>query len=254
MLLAGASAGEVAFSAKPQAAKVGDKVKISFAVSAATDVEVAVLDAKGEVVRHLAAGALEAKNPPPEPLKVGLAQEIVWDGQDDFGKAAAGGPFKVRVRAGIGVKFGQLIGADPYNFGTLDGLSADGDGNLYIVGCSDGSNQMNMCLRVFDAEGRYLREILPFPADLAADSMKDVARWDAERKAFCPRNLRSLNPDFYGQPGGYWGNPPLKLLSVSQKSGVILTDGSKLCTLETSGAVRGSSFVSRQLGGVPPPF
>jgi len=250
MLLAGASAGEAAFSAKPLADKVGEKVRISFTVSAPTDVEVAVLNAKGDVVRHLAAGMLGAKNAPPEPLKAGLAQEIVWDGQDDFGKAAAGGPFRVRVRTGMGVKFGRLIGADPYNFGTLDGLSADEDGNLYIVGCSDGSNQMNMCLRVFDAEGRYLREIIPFPADLAADSMKDVARWDAERKAFCPRNLRSLNPDFYGQPGGYWGNPPLKLLSASRKNGVVLTDGGKLYTLETSGAVRGASLVSRQLGGV----
>jgi len=248
--LAGASAGEIAFSAKPQVQKAGDKVTINFTVAAPTDVEVAVLNAKGEVVRHLAAGVLGAKNAPPEPLQAALAQKLVWDGQDDFGKAAAGGPFKVRVRAGMDVKFGRLIGADPYNFGAIDSMATDEDGNIFIMGCQEEQNQMNMTLRVFDPNGRYLREIMPFPANLPPDAMKDVARWDAERKTFSPRNLRSLNPDFYGQPGGYWGNPPLRLLSVSSKNGVILTDSAKLCTLETSGAVRGQNLVSRALGGV----
>ena len=113
VLAAAASAGEVSFSARPSAAKDGDKVKIGFAVSAPTDVEVAVLDSAGKAVRHLAAGVLGGAKPPPEPLKAGLSQAIEWDGRDDFGKPAAGGPFKFRVRAGTGVKFGQFIGADP---------------------------------------------------------------------------------------------------------------------------------------------
>jgi hypothetical protein len=58
-----ARAGEVSFSAKPSVAKDGDKVKISFAVSAATDVEVAVLAADGKMVRHLAAGVLGGPQP-----------------------------------------------------------------------------------------------------------------------------------------------------------------------------------------------
>ncbi len=53
-----ALAGEAAFSAKPAATKDGDKVKISFTVSAPTDVEVAVLDPQGKVIRHLVAGVL----------------------------------------------------------------------------------------------------------------------------------------------------------------------------------------------------
>ena len=80
-----APAGDVTFSAKPAATKAGDGLKIVFTVSAPTDVEVAVLSADGKVVRHLAAGVLGAKNPPPEPLKAGLSPEIVWDGRDDFG-------------------------------------------------------------------------------------------------------------------------------------------------------------------------
>ncbi|MHC4914788.1 MAG: hypothetical protein ACYTGB_04790, partial [Planctomycetota bacterium] len=47
---------EAKFAAEPTASKAGGKVTISFATSAATDVEVAILDAKGRVVRHLAAG------------------------------------------------------------------------------------------------------------------------------------------------------------------------------------------------------
>ena len=48
---AAASAGEVTFSAKPSAAKAGDKLKISFTISAPTDVEVAVLDSAGKFLR-----------------------------------------------------------------------------------------------------------------------------------------------------------------------------------------------------------
>ena len=98
-----ALAGEISFSAKPTAARDGDKVKITFTVSAPTDVEVAVLDPAGKVVRHLAAGVLGAKNPPPEPLVAGLAQSLVWDGKDDAGKPPPATihspPFKVCVRA-----------------------------------------------------------------------------------------------------------------------------------------------------------
>jgi len=77
-----------------------------------------VVDAKGGVVRHLAAGVLGGENPPPAPLKKGLSQSVEWNGKDDFGRKASGGPFKLRVRAGQGVKFGRFIGEDPCNFGS----------------------------------------------------------------------------------------------------------------------------------------
>jgi sugar lactone lactonase YvrE len=238
----------VGFTAKPTATRRRDTVKIAFAVSAQTDVEVAVLDSRGRVVRHLAAGMLGGAKNPPEPLGPGLRQALEWDGTDDFGEKARGGPFTVRVRAGTGVRFGRLIGAEPNNFGTVEGVAGDEDGNIYLIGSRGGSNQMAMCLRVFDSKGRYLREILPFPADLPPGSMKEVARWDARARSFRPRNLRNLNPDFYGQPGRYWANPALTLVGVSKKSGVVLSDGSKLCILELNGAVRGKRFAGRRLG------
>jgi hypothetical protein len=246
-LLAAASTawgGEASFSTKPTAAKDGDKVKIGFAVSAPTDVEAAMLAVDGKVVRHLAAGVLGGTKPPPEPLKAGLAQELVWDGKDDFGKPAAGGPFKVRVRAGLGVKFARFIGEDPYNFGAIDGIVADEDGSIYVKGFAGASNQSAMCIRAFDATGKYLREILPFPADLPVDAMKDVARWDDERKTFFPRNLKNLTPEFYG--GGRAGN--LTMVCASKKNGVVLTDGRGLHIIDTNGAVRGASLTSKDLG------
>jgi hypothetical protein len=46
---------DIKFASAPAASKSGNSNRISFAVSAPTDVEVAVLAADGKVVRHLAA-------------------------------------------------------------------------------------------------------------------------------------------------------------------------------------------------------
>lgn len=98
------AAGEVSFTTKPSVTQSGDRVTIAFTVSAPTDVEVAVLDADGKVVRHLAAGVLGGKTPPPPPLRAGLSQTLDWDGKDDLGKPAADlAALTVRVRAGMSV-------------------------------------------------------------------------------------------------------------------------------------------------------
>ena len=75
---------QVSFTTKPSVVKADGKTTITFAVSAATDVEVAVLDGKGRIIRHLAAGMLGANAP--APLKPNsLKQELTWDGADDLG-------------------------------------------------------------------------------------------------------------------------------------------------------------------------
>jgi len=113
------------FTQKPTARKVEGEVRIAFTISEGTDVEVAILDAKGKVIRHLAAGVLGGKTAPPAPLKAGFSQSIEWDGKDDYGEQAAqGGPpaaakplgeagFSVRVRVGMGVKLERIVGGDP---------------------------------------------------------------------------------------------------------------------------------------------
>ena len=241
----GAGAG---FAAKPAVTKTATGLRIAFAVTAPTDVEVAVLAADGTVIRHLAAGVLGGANPPPEPLKPGLSQSLEWDGTDDFVKPATGGPFKARVRVGTGVKLGRFIGGDPYAFGALCGVAADEEGNVYIMGFGGEANQGHMVVRVFDPEGRYLREILPFPADLPPDAMKDLAQWDPEARAFRPRNLRNLNPDFYGQPGSAnTGHSYLSLVSASKRDGLIFTNGTAIFRIDAGGAVPGDAFAAGDL-------
>jgi hypothetical protein len=231
------------WAAAPTVTREGDMIKIAFAVAAPTDVEVAVLGEAGKVVRHLAAGVLGGTTPPPAPLKAGLAQALEWDGRDDFGKAPPAGPFKVRVRAGSVFQFGRFIGEDPANLGAIDSIAADEAGNLYVMGYGGDANQAHMVLRVFDAEGRYLREVMPFPANLSQAAMKDVARWDEERAAFIPQQLKNLNPDFYsGERHGC-----LHLVSASGTEGVLLTDGGRVAKLDRQGAVAEAKFGSLAL-------
>jgi DNA-binding beta-propeller fold protein YncE len=200
-----ARGGEVSFSAKPAAAKDGDKVKISFTLSAPADVEVAVLGADGKVVRSLAAGVLGGPKPPPEPLKPGLAQELVWDGKGDWNLPAGAGPFKVRVRAGMGAKFGRTVGDSPYNFYEMycGGMAVDpANGDLYYL-ARRGRDANLFCLRVYDRTGKHLREIMPYPASIDAKSREaygSLAVPGSETPA--PLNRVSLWPVFYPMASG----------------------------------------------------
>lgn len=233
------SAQEVAFSQPPKAVNAGSSTTITFAVGGKTDVEVAVLNAKGDVVRHLAAGVLGGEKAPPEPLKAGLSQSLSWDGKDDFGKPATGGPYKVRVRAGSQFKFGRFIGEDPYTFGSVDGLASDEDGSLYVSSYAGTHNQGARTVRVYDGQGRYLREVAPFPASLPPDAMKNVARWDAAEKVWRPTNYSCLNPDFYGSPSA-------SLVSASKSSGIFFADRNDVYALNADGSVKGAAFGTKQ--------
>ena len=205
------------FTKKPAAVRQDGKVRIDFAVERPTDVEVAVLDAKGQVVRHLAGGVLGGEIAPPAPLKPGLSQGLDWDLKDDFGRPAAGGPFTVRVRAGLGVRLGRTIGDDPYCFGVISSLTTDEAGRLYVMSLGGNTNQNYDTLRVFTPEGAYIRTVIPFPADLAPEAAEGFARWDAEARAFRPTNRSNLNPAF-----APWG-AGARIVSASPEAGILLT-------------------------------
>ena len=232
-------AGEIAFVAAPAAVKNGDGIAITFTVSGRTDVEAAVLNSKDEVVRHLAAGVLGAEKPPPEPLQAGLNQTLNWDGKDDFGKSAQGGPFKVRVRAGTQFKFGRFIGEDPYTFGNVDGIACDEEGNVYIDGNGGTHNQAVRTVRKYDSQGRYQKEILPFPPDLPSGAMKEVASYDNAAERWMPRSVSCLNPEFYAS-GDY------RLAAASLKSGILFSSDQDVMRLMPSGAVAGEHFALGQ--------
>ncbi len=222
------SADDVRFTTPPTARTMGEKVEVSFAVSGPTDVEVAVLNADGTVVRHLAAGVLGGEGPPPAPLAPGLNQHLVWDGKDDFGRQAAGPPFSVRVRAGLGVKFGRLIGGDPCILGGITSIATDARGNLYVMSSVGETNQNFDTLRVYAPDGGYLRTIIPFPANLSADEVTQFARWDEQAGCFRPINRSQVNPCLLP-----WGSGA-RVVGATDKE-VVLTHGTRVYRLNVDG-------------------
>ncbi len=219
------------FAAGPVVKSQGGAVTVSFAVAAKTDVEVAVLNAGGRVVRHLAAGVLGGAKAPPEPLKPGLKQSLVWDGKDDGGKKAEGGPFSIRVRAGTAGKFGRVIG-QPGRIGDATyGLSTDEKGNLYVASGGVYASTPVLTIKVFDRKGRYVRTALPMPAGLKPD---DVAEFGKAREIdghLTPDNFGQLVP--YVQPGGVTA-----FIGNTIRDGVLwlVNTGGRICRIRTDGS------------------
>ena len=174
-----ARAGDVTFAVKPNVTKAGDGAKIAFTVSASTDVDVAVLDATNHVVRHLAAGMLDGTTTPPAPLKPGLAQEIVWDGKDDSGvqprpTTLGPGPLSVRVRLGLGATLNRFIPSAPDQLSPPTAIGVGPNGDVYVL--VNRYKPGGVSIFVLDRQGKYLRTILPSPANLKADQVKGLER------------------------------------------------------------------------------
>ncbi|QDU25520.1 SMP-30/Gluconolaconase/LRE-like region [Anatilimnocola aggregata] len=203
------SAKEATFVSSPKVAREAAGVRIAFEVSAATDVEVAILDRKSKVVRHLAAGVLGGKNPPPVPLQPGLQQSLLWDGKDDDGRPVEGNDFQVRLRAGMRVSFGKLIGGSPYTGSVsmmpyrapVNGLVTDEQGNLLVllmsdVGSHGNSGRWPWQLRKFDSAGNYQRTLLPYPPSTKPAQASGYTLLQTDDQRFLPANQSSLYPVF----------------------------------------------------------
>jgi sugar lactone lactonase YvrE len=165
------------FVTPPAVESAATGVKISFAVSAPTDVEVAILDAKGTVVRHLAAGLL-GKHAPAPFAKDSLSQAVTWDRKDDAGKDAAGGPFQARVRAGATPQVDQIAGRDPLGMEGICALAVGKDGDLYAL--SSESYRGGTDLRVFNRDGKYLRTIMPYPSSVPKERLAAIGQLEIE--------------------------------------------------------------------------
>jgi len=170
-----APGGEAAptFAKKPTVKREGETVRIEFTASAPTDCAVAILDAKGKVVRRLVAGVLGSN--PPAPLKAdSLSQSIAWDMRDDAGKPAQGGPFKAWVALGLTARFDRLLGYRPATLGKVAGLAVGTGGELLVIntiGHMHGGHDTTVC-QVFDRQGKYLRTIMPYPAGIFPEKVK----------------------------------------------------------------------------------
>ena len=203
------SADHPVFAVQPSASRSDGNVAVSFALKQPTDVEVTILDSDGRAVRHLAAGVLGGRHAPPPPLVPGPDQKLVWDGRDDGGRNAKGGPFQVRVRAGMNVRFGRMIGGSPYTGSVVvmpyrapvNGLAVDGDGNLYVkmmssVGSHGNSGMWPWHLRQFDRNGSYIRTVLPYPPSTRPAAAHGVELISGGNWGFTPANQNSLYPVF----------------------------------------------------------
>jgi hypothetical protein len=211
---AAATAGEVPFAVKPVVTKEGAGARVAFAVSAPTDVEVAVLDAGGRVVRHLAAGMLGGTNAPPAPLQMGLAQSLTWDGRDDGGQPPPSTthhpPFSIRLRIGLQAKLDGILAEKPAWIGDLSGMAVGPNSELYVYSSVEFSHRgHSRCLQVFSRDGKYLRTIMPPPANLPKEKLLAFNTTVEDRRnvmlnppgnAFYPRNYFGTWPEFY--PGG----------------------------------------------------
>jgi hypothetical protein len=157
-----AIAEEWAFTKKPVATKVGDKVKIEFTVSRETDVAVFIEDTQGRIVRHLVAGVLGEN--PPTPLKPGLAQTIEWDGKADYGKLGGDGPFQVRVALGLRAKYDRVLSGRPLSFAGETSLGVAPDGTVYVRHHSQDAVYRHAQIVVLNRDGSYRRTLMPFPS------------------------------------------------------------------------------------------
>src|SRR5262245_33530558 len=149
------------FSRRPQVSRKGDRVEIAFATKAGCDVTIAIEDAQGKIVRHLASGVLGPNAPEPF-QKNSLTQSVVWDGKNDQGEYIDDkDSHTVRVSLGLKPMFEKNLYWDPkkrISHGAPQICAAEE--GVYVY---EGHGVDH--LRLFDHDGNYVRTIYPFPAD-----------------------------------------------------------------------------------------
>ncbi len=161
------------------------KWSVTFELDSLTDVEVAIVDPETDtIVRHLAAGVLGPKAPPPL-MSNSRSQNVEWDGKDDYGQPVNNASNMVaRVRAGMNVSLERIVGGDPYAYWSefsgqgdhaqwmVTGLEVKPDGSVYVLGNS--TFYGGPALRQYDARGNYRRTVFPPPA---GKPIEDVKGW-----------------------------------------------------------------------------
>lgn len=256
VLLAGtAFAAEVRFTTKPMAKQVGEKVEISFAVSALTDVEVAILDAKGNVVRHLAAGLLGTNTPAPLTAN-SLFQSLAWDRKDDTGKTVpAGEKYTVRVGLGLKAAFDGVFGFAPLDLYNIRGLATDSLGQLYVLHAAGLciAQEAHVEMTVLDHQGRYLRTIIPFPANLPYEKLKPLGALRLASGRIVPFLHSGQQRCFLPELARAMVAIPRQTMVVTSGGELLLSNPRQVLMLGTDGGAGGRSFLGpkfrAELGG-----
>ncbi|KPL00414.1 MAG: hypothetical protein AMK75_05285 [Planctomycetes bacterium SM23_65] len=163
LVVAGAadSAARGRLSGIPEVTRTAGGHQISFTLTAPNDVTVRVLDAKGQVVRHLACGTVGVERAPKPFAPKTLSQKIMWDGNDDQGNDVSVARCRVSIAVGVRARFDKFVLWEPDCFAVLSGgaIAVGPNGRLYVV------NHLGVhyaTLRLFDGEGKYVRSLWPF--------------------------------------------------------------------------------------------
>jgi hypothetical protein len=163
------------FAQKPTVTRQGNRVEIRFETKEFCDVTVAIEEADGRILRHLASGVLGPNAP--EPFRKNTKnQVIVWDGKDDRGEYVDDRQdCSVRVSLGLRARYERNLMWCPKKRGPTASMVMSSEPPLVVprpegVYVYDGEF-MGEHVRLFDHEGHYVRTVYPFPAA----RVKDVA-------------------------------------------------------------------------------
>lgn len=250
---------QVRFSAKPSAVAEKQGARISFRVNHPTDVEVAILDSHGQVVRHLAAGLLGSSAPAPL-RRDSLAQELLWDGRNDDGQLATGGAFTARVRLGLTARMDRVIGWSGQLIDQPRGIVCGPDGALYVLfGGTLYAHRATTLIAAYDRQGKYVRQVFPGPANLPPEKRKGWPWVRLDGGEEVPLVFHLLTRCVY--PGAVFGNRVfpavtgdgrLIMLSGAARGTIIkhpdLRGGRRLLILGCDGSVPGD-YLGPVIGG-----
>jgi hypothetical protein len=160
------------FVQKPVVTRQGDNVTIAFESKGLCDVTVAVEDAAGRIIRHLASGVLGPNAPLPL-QKDSKKQAVIWDGKDDQGVYVDDKDrLVVRVSLGLKPQFERTLFWSPKKR-IAPGhrpLFASGPEGVFV---HEGGGVDH--IRQFDHAGNYVRTVYPFPPDYTSPEAKSDA-------------------------------------------------------------------------------
>ncbi len=206
------------FARKPALTREGDVIAIAFETKGFCGVSIAIENASGKIVRHLASGVLGPNAPEPF-RKNSKAQTITWDGKDDQemyidDKDA----HTVRVSLGLKPQFERTLYWSPKKRippGNRPNFAAAPEG-VYV---HEGGGVDH--IRLFDHEGQYVRTVYPFPPDYSSK----------EAKSGSPKSMQAALSKVKGLK---WLQSPMDGLMVPEWQGMffhtLLTSGSNAGT------------------------
>lgn len=230
------------FKKKPRITVNNKQATITFEVAKPVDVAVGIINSKGRVIRHLAAGVL-GKNPPRPLTPDSLTQTLIWDFTDDQGKEVPRGKYKVRVGLGLDIEFDRTLLWSPYEQRGIVGITTGADGELYVMNNWGGmtSHPRWNTIMIYDREGKYKRQIYPFPGNQSADKVKGArvvtladGRWIPTIYAGLAHSILPWNEFFSSQMPVVTPDGRFVFLSASDKH---IRIPKRLLALGTDGSV-----------------